>query len=99
MKEPIPEIHEIVEVEDDEFGSVCGYYCYGHVDKQQFAIECNKEFDLSAQEKPVYTSAVEHGYLIKTFEDQDGEALGGSKYLLYKSSPQSAGAFPATYVW
>jgi hypothetical protein len=50
--------------EDDGFYVPCGYWTRGHHSKQKFAIECNKDFDLAAQEKPVHTSAVVHGWAI-----------------------------------
>ena len=88
------EIIELHELEDDYLptGSRCGYYTEGHINRQWFAICCNKEFDLAALDSPVYLHEVKQGYLKKTeYEDDSG------KYEVYITSEEYS--FPATYIF
>lgn len=72
------------------YGSRCGYYTEGWVNKQQFAIVCNKEFNLACLESPVCLHEVKQGYLNRVdFED------GG--FYVYPVIYEDG--FPATYVF
>jgi hypothetical protein len=48
-------VEELTTFDNDCYpGEVMGYWCEGHIDPPQFAIACNQEFDLAANETPVY---------------------------------------------
>ena len=72
-------------------GDVMGYLADGHHDQRQFAIQCNKEFDLAPTGCPVHMRDVEHIYYIKKpVDDQTWEMV--------EVSPQTEGAIAATWV-
>jgi hypothetical protein len=76
---------------------VIGYWCEGHVDPQQFAIACNQEFDLAANETPMYSTEPKHGYFIKQYE-VDGEPLECGRHLFVRCKAETPGAIAATFV-
>lgn len=59
------DIEEIREIDGEDLGGVLGYFTRGHIDKQQFAIAVNQEFELADQGSYASVSGTEHLYMIK----------------------------------
>jgi hypothetical protein len=96
----IPEIYELREYDGDcDWGSVMGYWCKGHVDPKKFAITCNQSFELADYGKPISVDMVEHGYLRKVYEDDEGEPMLDGSYLIEKTSSSKPDAIEATFVF
>lgn len=92
VKEAIGEITELRELDGDELYGILGYFCKGHVDKQEFAIAVNQEYDLAAIGKVAQVSECHHIYARKVPIPES------SSWRFVQCSEPGNGAFPCTYV-
>ena len=76
---------------DEDSCDPCAFYAEGRIDKKEFAIRCNKEFDLAEFETPVHVENVYYMWKQKVHNSGDYE------FFLISSEEGQEGAFLATY--
>jgi hypothetical protein len=76
-------------------GTTLGYWAKGHLEKQEFAIAVNKEFDLPCLGKFAPVSAVEHCWY--RFVPYVAE-YGDRTQMIQKLGAPSRGATPVTFI-